>query len=229
MVLVRDFYPSRLAKLSRKEKLIYKLGGNSLRNAGAIIFSTDWQRRIFEKAYGLDSKKNFIVENYCGEREPAMEPENRAFVAGTRHLKWKNIDFLKECFSEAQKQVERLGFAPIELDTGKAVYDSFVEKIHRSYAVILASIGDISPNMIFDAVKVGTPFIVTKENGITHLLQDAAVLIDPQDKKDVIEKIVWLSDPQNRRAQAHKVQKLTFKHSWTKISEEIVGIWKEIK
>ncbi|MBP6858745.1 MAG: glycosyltransferase family 4 protein [Candidatus Pacebacteria bacterium] len=211
-------------KLSRKERMIFKLGGDALRGAAKVIFSTEWQKGIFEKAYGLDPRKNAIVENYCGEREPVVEPENRMFVAGTRPLKWKNADFLKECFTEAQDSAQRLNFAPIELDCGKAVYDSFLEKIHRSYAVILVSLGDISPNMIFDAVKCGTPFIVTEEIGIKHLLDDAALYVNPKDKKAIVDKIVWLSDPANRAAQAEKVRRLAFTHSWAQIGEEIIAV-----
>ncbi len=232
LVLFKDFYPSRLAKLSRKEKLIYKLGGDALRNAAALIFSTDWQKDIFTRAYNLNVNKNFIVENYCGERESFIESgvtENRVFVAGTRPLKWKNVEFLKECFKEAEDAIQRLNLPPIELDCGKAVYDSFVEKIGRSYAVILVSLGDISPNMIFDAVKVGTPFIITKENGISHRIKDAAILVDPQNKKEIVDKIVWLADPKNRALQAAKVRALTFKHSWSEIAGEIVGVYEKIK
>ena len=35
---------------------------------------------IFEKVYKLDSKKNMIVENFCGERDEQIEPENRVFA-----------------------------------------------------------------------------------------------------------------------------------------------------
>ena len=229
LVLLKDFYPSRMGKLSRKERLIFKLGGDAIRTAGSVIFSTDWQKEIFTKAYGLDLTKNVIVENYCGARESSVEPENRMFVAGTRPLKWKNIEFLKECFVEAEDAIRKLGLPPIELDCGKAVYDSFVEKIRRSYAVILVSLGDISPNMILDAVKAGTPFILTKENGIVHRIKDAALFVDPQNKKDIVERIVWLADPKNRVAQAEKVRALTFTHSWSEIADEIVKIFTRIR
>ena len=150
------------------------------------------------------------------------------FVAGTRPLRWKNTELLKEAFIDARVEIAKRGFPDVELDSGKAVYDSFVEKMRRSYAVILVSIGDISPNMIFDAVKVGTPFIVTKENGIMHRIQDAAVTVDSLNKKDIIQKIVWLADPQNRAAQAEKVRALAFTHSWQQIADEIVAVWKKL-
>ncbi len=226
MVLFKDFYSTRMDKLSKKERLIFKLGGAALRRAKAIIFSTEWQRDIFEKVYKLDPKKEFIVENYYGEREEVIEPEGRIFVAGTRHLKWKNIDLMKEAFEEAKIECIRLGFSPIELDMGKAIYENFVERMRRSYAVILVSLGDISPNMILDAIRVGVPFILTKENGIMKRVKDAALLVDPLNKKEIKDKIVWISDPKNRAIQKEKVLQITFTHSWSEIGKEIVAISK---
>ena len=233
LVLFKDFYSTRidakLSKLSFRERMIYRWGGRALCKAASIIFSTDWQRRIFEKAYGLDPKKNVIVENYCGAREAPVEPENRVFVAGTRTLKWKNIELLKKAFGSAQDKVEAAGLPPIELDCGKAVYDSFLEKIRRSYAVVLASLGDISPNMIFDAIRVGTPFILTKETGIAERVRECALLVDPQNEKDIAEKIVWLAEPRNRDAQAAKVRKFSFVHTWGEIADEILRVWRRLR
>jgi hypothetical protein len=225
MVLFRDFYGSS-PKLSRKERMIFKLGGDSLRKAKTVIFSTEWQKGVFENAYSLDHKRCAIVENYCGERLETVMPEERNFVAATRDLKWKNIESLKEAFKDAKIEVGRRGLPDIELDCGKAVYDSFVEKIHHAYAVTLVSIGDISPNMIFDAIRAGTPFILTEENGIMDRIKDAAILVNPLNKAKIAEKIVWLSDPVNRAAQAEKVRKIVFTHSWEEIGKEIVDVWK---
>lgn len=228
MILFRDFYQLGLSKLSFKEKMIYALGGRSLRHASSVIFSTQWQKEIFEKAYSLDSHKNRIIENFCGERSEVIEPEGRIFIAGTRPLKWKNVEMLKRAFDRAREIIKSKGLEDIELDTGKAVYSNFLERMRRSYAVILASIGDISPNMIFDAVSLGVPFIVTKENGINNRIKDASVMVDPLNEDDIVDKIVWLAHPENRAIQAQKVRKLTFKHSWSEIADEIVNVWKSL-
>lgn len=224
LVLFRDFYSTSLSKLSRKEKLIYSLGGKSLRKAHAIIYSTEWQRKIFEKAYGLDASKSRIVENFCGPRENPIEPEGRVFMAATRELKWKNIPLLREAFKGAQEELSAHSLPEIEFDTTKAVYDNFQERMRRSYAVILTSIGDISPNMIFDAIRLGVPFIMTKETGITEKVRECAVLVDPLDVKDIQSKIIWMADPENRRRQAAKVAQFDFVHTWEDIGKEIISI-----
>lgn len=224
LVLFKNFYGTSLVRLSFKEKLIFKWGGDSLRKASAVIFNTDWQRKIFESAYKLDSRKDFIVENYCGERIEPVSIDNRSFVAGTRSLKWKNTELLKEAFGHAQELVKERGLEPIDLDCGKAVYDSFVEKIHQSYSLVLASLGDIGPNMIFDAIRVGTPFILTRETGLADKVKSCAIFVDPQDKNDIAEKIAWMADPNNRALQAAKVRKFAWTHSWKEVADEIVAI-----
>ncbi len=229
LVLFRNFYQQKIQNFTKKERFIFKWGGKSLKSASAIIFSTDWQRKIFEKAYKLDPNKNYIVENFCGAREEFTDPDNRNFVAGTRTLKWKNVELLKDVFHSAQKEVLSKGLPSIELDCGKAVYDSFVEKLRHSYAVILVSLGDISPNMIFDAIRVGTPFILTKENGISERVKDCAIFVNPEDKEDIKNKIVWISDPNNRSLQAQKVRNFAWFHSWEQIGDEIFSVWNKVK
>lgn len=226
LVLFREFYGTRMNKLSRKEKVIYKLGGASLRQAATVIFSTDWQKNIFKEAYKLKSEKCVIVENFCGERLPFMEPDNRDFIGGTRLLKWKNLEMLESSFKKAAAVVRERRMPEISLDKGKAVYDSFVEKIHQSYAVILVSLGDISPNMIFDAIRAGTPFILTKETGIYDKVRDCAIFVDPKNENEIVDKIVWLSDPDNREMQARKVRAFKFFHTWENIADEIIRIWR---
>jgi glycosyltransferase involved in cell wall biosynthesis len=223
-VLFREFYEKNKSKLSRKERIIFKQGGKALRHAAAVIFSTKWQREIFEKAYNLDPAKSVIVENYISGPGEMIEPENRSFIGGVRSLTWKNLDTLSNAFDIARNIVKEKGLPPIDLDLGKCVYDSFVEKIHRSYAVILVSIGDISPNMIFDAIRAGTPFIVTKETGITERIKDVAIFVDPENQADITEKIIWLADPVNRKAQVDKLRKFSFTHSWEDIAAEIIQI-----
>lgn len=228
LVLFKNFYSTCLDKLSKKEKIIYKLGGDALRKASLVIFSTEWQKNIFEKAYKLDQKKSRVIENFCGAREEQQEPEGRVFVAGTRDLKWKNINALKKAFKNAQDEIRKRGFEEIEFDTTKAVYDNFQERMRRAYAVILTSLGDISPNMIFDAIRVGTPFILTKETGIADRVRECAIFVDPINEKDISEKIIWISDPKNRASQAAKIKSFKWVHTWDDIAKEFISFYDRI-
>ena len=228
MIYFKKFYESKDVKLNIKEKIYYTLGKRALKNASKIIYSTDWQRHTFSKAYEINDNQTAIVENFCGKRVEPIEPENRTFVAATREVKWKNINTLKEAFEIAKHKVSEKGLENIELDTGKAVYDSFFEKIHRSYAVILVSIGDISPNMILDAIRAGTPFIVTEENGLTERIKSCAIFVNPMNKQDIADKILWLSNPQNYNLQKQKILDFKWTHTWEDIAKEILNVREKI-
>ena len=227
LVLFREFYSSRLGHLSDREKVLFVAAQKVMRNSARVIFSAPMQRDTFEKAYGLNKTKSAIVENFCGPHMEPVDPDGKVFFAGTRFLKCKNPDILKDSFEIAQQEEKKKGAPDIGLDTGKATYDTFIERMRRSWAVILVSISDISPNMIFDAIAAGVPFILTKENGIADRLDDAAILVDPLNKNEIAEKILWLADPKNRAEQAEKVRRLSFNHSWKQIADEIIEIWKK--
>src|SRR3989344_256164 len=72
MVLLKDFYTTRLSKLNLKERSTLRLLLVMFRWADITIFSTAWQRDLFAQPYRLDSKKCVIVENYYGEKIGAL-------------------------------------------------------------------------------------------------------------------------------------------------------------
>ena len=102
---------------------------------------------------------------------------------------------------------------------------SLVDTANMIWTVTLPEIGTEYP----DAIRVGTPFILTKETGIADRVRECAVFVDPQDPKDISDKIVWLSDPANRAAQADNVRAFKFVHTWEEIGSEIVGVWKRVR
>ena len=219
LVLFKNFYRTSLQKLNFKERLIYVCTERTFRYASAIIFSTDWQRQIFAKDYTLSKRKTFVVENFYGSKIESFEPKKKVFIAGTRPLKWKNIPRLKEAFRRAKSKDPS-----IELDLSTAPYESFLLNIQRGYAVILASLGDISPNMILDAVRSSKPFILTKENGLRDKLGDIGIYIDPENIDEIAEKILFLAQKENYEAYKRKIENFSLAHSWKEICDEFLAI-----
>lgn len=217
-VFLRNFYDTEKDNFSIKEKIIFFVTRWTLRNASNIIFSTDWQRQIFVKAYSLNLKKTCIVENYYGPKEADENYKSKEFVASTRKLVWKNLDFLKEVFAD----LERDGVAELFLDN--LPFDKLMEKVKDCYAVILVSIGDISPNMILDAIRYNRPFICTKEVGIYERIKDAGIFVDPLNKEEVVSAIKRLLTEEGYVEAKGKVRKFDFVHTWDDISDEFLKV-----
>lgn len=223
LVLFKNFYKQKLSNLNWKERMIFKITKWTLQNVSAVIFSTEWQRKIFEEAYELDSNKSFVVENFYGEKLDSNEPTTKNFLSGGRPVKLKNNPRLVQALSEVQKVDPTIQFS-IE----SVPHDEFMERLKSCYAVILASISDISPNMVLEAIRYNKPFIVTRETGIYEKLKEAGLFVDPEDVQDIKEKVLYLADEANYRTQKEKVAVFTFTHSWSEITDEILAIVKNI-
>ena len=230
LVLLRDFYTTRLSRLTKKERAIFSLLRFLFRHAHATIFSTAWQLDIFQKPYCLNLKKCFIVENYYGVHERQSHADvlknnsiEKVFVGGTRPLRWKNIARVEKAFVKAREKG-----LPISLQLQTGSHGKFLMDIQSSYAVILASLGDVSPNTILDAIQFGKPFILTRETGLYEKLKDIGVWVDPEDVDDIAEKIAWLSDEKNYEAQCAKVRAFTFTHSYEQIADEIRTLYRKL-
>lgn len=242
LVLLRNFYntnyeqdtkvrkETRGEKMSMKERVIFRLVRFLFQHADAIIFSTAWQRDIFAQPYRLDLRKCFVVENYYGGREQRVHSDvleniriRKAFVGGVRELKWKNMPRLQEAFAEAQKKDPSI---VLQWETGSR--GRFLQDIQDSYAVILASLGDVSPNTILEAISFGKPFILTRETGLYDRLKDIGVWVNPEDVNDIAAKIEWLADENNYALQCKKVAAFSFTHSYQQIADEILKIYRAV-
>ena len=221
LVLLRNFYKTRMHRLSFKERVIFLSTRFALQKADLVIFSTVWQREIFKEPYGLDISKTKIVENYYGPKIQSFAPMKKDFIAGTRPLKWKNAVRVAEAFEkDAVKDNE------VVYDSTVGTHEQFLDKIARCYAVIIASLGDVSPNSILDAIRADKPFILTRETGFYDKLKDIALWVDPESVKDTAEKIALLCDPVVYETYRTRVAQFTFTHTWEEIGEEVIRIFR---
>ncbi len=224
LVLLKDFYTKHAHPFSYKEKVIFHIIKFILTHVDVVVWSTQWQKDIFMEPYKLHNQKHTVIENYYGEKFPYVPAQNKNFVGGTRALKWKNIKTLERVFG--MTDVIEQG---AHLDLEKVPHDAFMQKIKSSYAVIIPSLGDISPNTILDAIRCGKPFVVTKETGLYERIKSIALFVDPKNTEDIKEKVLWLLDPENYTAHCAKIKAFDFTHTWEEIASEYVALYKEIQ
>lgn len=218
-VLLREFYLKHIHSFTTKERIIFFLIRFVLQHVDTIIWSTAWQRDIFMKPYGLYHVKHSVIENYYGERRPPHTAHTMHFIGASRALVWKNIDVLEKVFN--LPSVKDAGGV---LDLTKVPHAFFLDTIQASYAVIVASLGDISPNTILDAIMCQKPFIVTKETGLYDRIKDIALFVDPCDLHDIEAKVLWLLKPENYELQCKKIREFTFVHTWEQIASEYLAV-----
>jgi glycosyltransferase involved in cell wall biosynthesis len=223
-VLFRNFYETDQNNFSLKEKVIFSLTKWVLRNTTHIVFSTNWQKDVFIKAYGLDEKRVSIIENYYGQKEENNDATNRQFLASTRNLVWKNLDILEKVFERIRKNNPATS-----LFSESLVFESLMDKMRKCYVVILVSFGDISPNMILDAIRLGKPFICTKEVGIYERIKDAGIFVDPLNEAEIERAVLDLLNEDKYKVAKEKVKNFNFTHTWDEIAKEFLDLSEKIK
>jgi len=221
-ISLAEFYRS-MPSLSLKEKIIYYFQKFIFKNS-YIIFTTNWQKEIFKKAYFLRANGVFVIENYYGERVSGYEPRDKNFIVAARSVKFKNLEFLQEIFSELISEEKDLKLEIIsDVD-----YATALEKIRGAYASILISISDISPNFILDTISADKPFIMTKETGLFDRLSGVGIFVDPYDKEEIKSRILFLLDNKNYQDCVKKMKNFNFMHSWSEIAGEFLEVYKKI-
>lgn len=216
LIKFKDFYYKK-PKLSIKHKIISFLQRFTIKNASALAFNTYWQKEFFEGVYGLVQSKTFVIENFYPVRNyisNGTRPEKIFLFAG-RKIKFKNLTLLEEI----SKELEIIDNLPQE---------ELQEKIKNSYALVVPSISDFAPNFIIEGIRFNKPFILTKECGLYEKLKDIGVFIDPFDKDDIKNKMLFLSEDKNYNEYKKRVANFNFTHSWQEIADEFLSVWKKI-
>lgn len=223
-ILLRDFYNNKNVYLNLKEKIIFSVTKWTLKNTAELVFSTKWQKDIFISAYDLDESKTKIIENYYGPKEGDLDTNSYDFIASSRNLVWKNIETLRSVFDMIQKKNPQFS-----LLTSNFEFNEFMSKIKNCYAVVLVSLGDISPNMILDAIRFNRPFICTKEVGIIDRIKDAGIFVDPMKEGEIEDAVITLLDPIQYNKAREKVRNFKFVHTWQDIGQEFLNVYNSTK
>lgn len=211
---------------SLKEKIISVITRVIFNLADCIVFSTIWQRDIMSKNYSVKQNKTKIIENYFpGEKVfPDKNYDKKIFLAPSRNINIKNISKIEETFRRMEHKDDN-----IILDIKTSPREALMEKISKSYAVIVASLSEISPNLVMDAVQYCTPVIVTKYNGITDRISEFAIFIDPLSSTSIMEGINKVLDPYKYSEIREKIKNYNYSHSWNEIAGEFIDVYENIK
>jgi glycosyltransferase involved in cell wall biosynthesis len=216
-ILLSKFY-SAMRAFSEKEHFIFALTRWTLRKASAVVFSTEWQRDIFMKPYRLSEQNIFVVENRFDEKISDEPARVKNFIFATRNIAYKNIDAFKNAFAIAQKNNPEIS---LEIYHTLA-HNELMEKMKTCYAVVMPSLGEISPHVILDALRCNKPFLLSSESGYAEKLENIGVLVDPLSENDMAEKISWLAQSENYAQTQTHVRAYNFTHSWGQIADELL-------
>lgn len=227
-VLLSEFYKEH-KKFKFKEGIIFIMTKWLLKKADRVVFSTDWQRQIWTEPYCLDTDKTTIIENYFPKTDwpdlPADNGENnkKIFLAPSRSRTIKNRSSVEKAFRDLSLRVE-----DIELDSQVVSREVLLEKIQKSYAVIVASLSEVSPNLVCDAFQYGVPVVLTYDNGMRHRFENKVIFVDPLSWTDIERGVETLLDRSIYQACRRNIVENDYSRSWNEIVEDFLNLYEKI-
>lgn len=219
-----------------------------LNGAGKVIFNSNKQSELYRKHYGL--KHTAVIYN------PVPRVETRIIIRGAvtkefvywgRFIVMKNLTALVRAFAQARlpkdytllligdgprKQeiaelVKKLDLqARVQIEPGM-IFSEAMERIKNCRAFILPSWTDISPNQVYEALAIGLPAIVTKENYLS-IRNQLPEMIDPNSIEDISAKLEMLADDAKYRVFAEAFKAISFKDTWDDVAREHLKIFNEV-
>lgn len=217
-ISIPEFYQTKWP-LSLKERITQRCSAWVLRHASSLIFTTQWQRSIFVKAYGLDIKRTIVIENaadYFAVSQVSNKKKNVVVFAG-RFLFLKNLkrallvfrDFVlakgrgfslrvigdgpeKERLEALVRSYNMTDFVCIEPPQEGHLLR---EILASSKAIFLPSLSDISPNIVLEALALGTPAILTQYTGYALSRSEGVISIDPLDNASIQDALSEIANP----------------------------------
>ncbi|MDD5294457.1 MAG: GtrA family protein, partial [Patescibacteria group bacterium] len=189
--------------------LVYKF---VLPRCDKIIFSTPWQKEIYEKYLKVKPDKALVIDNIFPEffsPEERVRAGNRRVLLAGRLIKLKNFAKVFAAARELPEVIllvigegpegENLKKLARELGINnrvnfkkKLAWPELAKEILGSFLVLVPSITEISPNLVLECLKLGQPVLVTKECGFYGKYKEELIFIDPFSENDIKEKIIYL-------------------------------------
>ena len=246
-VSLSDFYERGLYARSLYKPFFWATR-SVLSHASKVIFNSDKQRGIYVRFYGLSNTAT--VYNPVPRLETTGIVRGMAtheFVYCGRFIVMKNLTALIRAFAKARipadyslvligdgprweelaRLVETLGLKTRVKIQHSMYLPDLLERIKNCRAFILPSWTDISPNQVYEALAIGLPALVTKENYLS-IKNQLPEMIDPTSVADIASKLEMLADDVRYKKFAEAFTSITFAHDWDDVVRQHLEMFKKI-
>lgn len=180
------FYISK-PRFSIKDRLIFFLQKYIvLKSATSIIFTTSWQKQIWNKPYNLKDKKSYIIENaYLPFADYNFNKEKTIDVVWIgRDIPLKNVDTLDRAvnFIQEKQTLNYRKFSEIS-------HDRVIDILATARVLVIPSVSEVSPNLALEACALGVPVLLTNDCGFKELFPEHFIWIEATDPNNIAHNI----------------------------------------
>ena len=236
-----------------KERFFTYLIKGILNGADKIIFTSNFLKEIYREHFNVEEEKITIIKNPFPEvRNSEYQSSGFSYqiLYAGRIIKLKNLETLLYSFATAIKKTKKpfilkiigegpeknnlelkikaLGLEPDVVIKKSIPHQELLKEIEKSYFCILPSLSEVSPNFALECIKLKKPILLTKETGIYEDFKDHLIFINPEDEKEIEDKILYLLDEDNYRNYLQKIKSINIDYSWDEVVKKHILLFKEL-
>lgn len=241
---MEEFYQKNLQK---NFSFLFRLIKFTLKSVDLVAFTTEFQRDIFIRYYGLDIEKTAVATNVfeksSGEIIGYQENPKIILWAG-RFIKLKNLECLVRVFKQLLAHDKNLVLKLIGDGPEKRAILNFVrlenledkvqiisgmdeaalsEEVKRAYFCALPSLSEVSPNFALKCLALNKPIVLTQETGIRKEFP-GLLYADPKKEDSFFQASLRLLDPNSYENYQKLVAGIRHQKTWESLAEEYLAI-----
>lgn len=248
-VSLSDFYEKGLYRRHSYRAYAGAIG-RVLHGAAHVVFNAEKMRDLYIRFYGIQKNLSSVIPNPVPRAELASvrrDAPTKEFVFWGRFIVMKNLTTLVRAFAAAKipseftlaligdgprkKEIEEL---VKELDIEKRVtilpampQRDALERVKNARAFVLTSWTDISPNQVYEALAIGLPAIVTKENYLS-VADVLPMTVDPNSVEDIAGALEVAARDEEYRLFSEAFLRINFKQSWFDAAAQHRAIFEKV-
>ncbi len=186
-ITLSEFYNSK-PSLSAKELVSFLLQKKIVFScANTIVFSTTWQRDIWLTPYSLMKKNVVVIENafvpHTSSRRTNTNSDTVVWIG--RNITLKNVDVLDKAMDIVKMKYPTVNYQKYS----NIPHTEVIEVLKNSKLLVLPSLSEVSPNLVFEALVLGVPVVMTMECGLANMLADTVTLINPKSVESIADGV----------------------------------------
>ncbi|MDD3284445.1 MAG: glycosyltransferase family 4 protein [Patescibacteria group bacterium] len=217
-----------------------------LKSADRLVFTTNFQKQIFEKYYNLKSDRISVINNPVffdsNIGDLADDIKNNEIICPGRMINKNNLERLIDIFLSIKQDnfvLRLIGDGPM-FDKLKEKSDNkkiFIENsknrnelmgiLKKCRAVVLPSYTDISPNTAIECLFLQTPFVITKEHGFDWL-RGKVLEFDPLYNEEIKKALENIMNEDFYLEYLKKVKNINYNYKKEDMLRDTIKLFEEI-
>jgi len=223
LVPLSTFYIQERLLSGAERRLVLLQRAVVFRLASTVAFSTAWQRELWREPYSLALEKTMVVENArpvsVYAQQTSQQVATCTFVWVGRDKVLKNVELLKEAFTRVHTQHPDSALSLLT----NVPQEEALAAVAKARCVVVPSVSEVSPNIVFEALSLGVPVICTQDTGIREACSDVVSFVDTRDVDALTQAMLSMCDNREHAVWCGRIAGWTYERTYDDVARELTS------